>query len=100
MLLDTNAWSLDVLPIQRVFDPLHLLIVLIGVIAKFGTKWLLDPQPSTTHLWDMLWLYARNQLVGLCGTLGDGSDQSHDGSIAESSIISIHCKIWQNLTRV
>ena len=36
----------------------NLLAVPVRVIAKTGKKWLLDPQPSISHLSDMLWLYA------------------------------------------
>ena len=37
----------------------NLFILQVRVIAKFGKKWLPDPPPSLAHLWDMLWLYAR-----------------------------------------
>ena len=43
------------------------------VIAKSGKKWLLDPQRSIAHLWDMLWLYARQLVSRLMWDLGDGS---------------------------
>ena len=32
----------------------NLLVVPVRVIANSGKKWLLDPQPSVAHLWDML----------------------------------------------
>ena len=50
----------------------NLLVVLVRVIAKSGKKWLLDPQPSIAHLWDMLWLYARQPINRLMWDLGDG----------------------------
>ena len=43
----------------------NMLDVLVRVIAKSGKKWLLDPQPSVAHLWDMLWLYAQQQVSRL-----------------------------------
>ena len=48
----------------------NLLAVPIRVIAKSGKKWLLDPQPSIAQLWDMLWLYARQQVSRLMWDLG------------------------------
>ena len=52
----------------------NFVTVLVRVIAKFGKKWLLDPQPSIAHLWDMLWLYARQPVSRLMWTQGYGSE--------------------------
>ena len=38
----------------------NLLVVPIRMIAKSCKKWLLDPQLSVAHLWDMLQLYAQH----------------------------------------
>ena len=37
----------------------------VKVIAKMGTKWLLDPHPSIPHMCDMMWLYAKEPIATL-----------------------------------
>ena len=49
----------------------NLLVVLVRVIVKSGKKWLIDPQPSVAHLWNMFWLYAQQPISRVCGIRGD-----------------------------
>ena len=49
------------------------------VVAKIGKKWMLHPYPSIAHMFDMLWLYAKDPVA-----------TDHKGSL-----LSVLSKTWK-----